>query len=136
MTTLELREQVVHGDAHLENLLADAGEPLWNDWEDAFLGPPEWDIACLVAAAEVTGAGRARTEAALRGYGIDRMLPTVELFVRVRAFQVATWILATAARHGGVVEQADPWLAYVQRNPSRNFVSARLRRRKRRAWLF
>lgn len=136
MEALELREQIIHGDAHLENLLASAAGPLWNDWEDTFRGPLEWDIACLVATARVTGAGRERTESALRGYGLDRIDAVVELLVRVRAFQVATWLIAAAERHGRRADQAEPWLAYVEAHHRRRLVGARLWGRVRRAWRF
>ncbi len=41
--------QAVHGDAHIGNVLATQRGPLWTDWEDAFVGPIEFDIACLSA---------------------------------------------------------------------------------------
>jgi len=129
---LDLRKQVIHGDAHLENVLMDSDGPLWNDWEDAFVGVVEWDLACLVATARVTGAGRARTELALRGYGIDRLHGAVDVFVRLRAFQVATWLLAMAAGQGSLAEQAEPWLDYVEHRPNRPLrVPPRLWRRIR-----
>ena len=68
----------------------------------------------MVATAQVTGADRARTEHALGGYGVDRLPPSVALLVRVRAFQVATWLLAGSARLGVPSDQAEPWLAYVE----------------------
>lgn len=41
-------EVVLHGDAHRGNLLrAPAGDWLWNDLEEACLGPVEWDLAVL-----------------------------------------------------------------------------------------
>lgn len=114
VAALGLRKQIVHGDAHLENPLAGPRGPLWNDWEDTFVGPVQWDLACLVATAQVTGAGRARAESALRGYGIDRLDPEVDVFVRLRAFQVATWLLTMAARDRSMIERAEPWLGYVE----------------------
>ena len=38
----------LHGDAHLSNMLMDAGRGLWIDWEDVCQGPVEWDYACLI----------------------------------------------------------------------------------------
>ncbi|MBX3229103.1 MAG: phosphotransferase [Labilithrix sp.] len=43
--------QAVHGDAHIRNVLATARGVLWTDWEDAFLEPIEFDLACLRCAA-------------------------------------------------------------------------------------
>jgi aminoglycoside/choline kinase family phosphotransferase len=37
----------LHGDPHLGNLLFGEHGPLWLDFEDACLGPREYDIACL-----------------------------------------------------------------------------------------
>ena len=37
----------LHGDAHLGNLLLSNRGPMWTDFEDACLGPPELDIAGL-----------------------------------------------------------------------------------------
>jgi hypothetical protein len=37
--------QLLHGDAHLGNVLPTERGLLWTDWEDAFTGPPEWDVA-------------------------------------------------------------------------------------------
>ena len=76
--------QPLHGDASLGNALPG---PLWNDWEDACIGPVEWDLACLVTSARVTGERRAVAEAALAAYGA--VLP--ELFVRARGLQVVAW---------------------------------------------
>lgn len=40
--------QPLHGDAHTGNALNTTRGLLWTDWEDAFLGPVEWDIASLI----------------------------------------------------------------------------------------
>ncbi len=48
-TSLDLPLQPVHGDAHLRNLLASPAGPLWIDWEDSFIGPRGWDLACFYA---------------------------------------------------------------------------------------
>ena len=40
----QLAEQPVHGDAHLGNALAGGR---WLDLDEACLGPPEWDLACV-----------------------------------------------------------------------------------------
>jgi thiamine kinase-like enzyme len=39
--------QALHGDAHFGNLLVTRDGLLWTDWEDAFLGPVEWDLASI-----------------------------------------------------------------------------------------
>ncbi len=55
--------QAIHGDAHRSNLLRTPQGLLWTDFEDACLGPPAWDVACLFRTAPPGG-----VEAALRGY--------------------------------------------------------------------
>ena len=37
--------QPIHGDAPAYNLIPTAGGTLWSDFEDANLGPIEWDLA-------------------------------------------------------------------------------------------
>lgn len=41
---LPLEPALVHGDAHLGNVLADEGEPVLCDFDSACFGPPEWDL--------------------------------------------------------------------------------------------
>jgi len=38
--------QPLHGDAHAGNVLVTPSGPMWNDFEDAWCGPVEWDYAC------------------------------------------------------------------------------------------
>ncbi|WP_433269225.1 phosphotransferase family protein [Actinosynnema sp. CS-041913] len=42
----ELPVQALHGDAHPRNVLLTDRGPVWNDFEDAWLGPVGWDVAC------------------------------------------------------------------------------------------
>lgn len=41
-------QQALHGDSHPGNLLNTTGGLLWTDWEDAFAGPVEWDVASFI----------------------------------------------------------------------------------------
>lgn len=41
-------QQALHGDAHPGNLLNTTDGLLWTDWEDAFSGPVEWDVASFI----------------------------------------------------------------------------------------
>ncbi|MFY7817772.1 MAG: phosphotransferase enzyme family protein [Akkermansiaceae bacterium] len=43
-----LPHQVLHGDAHPGNLMMTTRGLLWTDWEDAFSGPIEWDLASVI----------------------------------------------------------------------------------------
>ena len=46
-------DQPLHGDAHPGNLLNTTGGLLWTDWEDAFSGPVEWDLASIIWNAKI-----------------------------------------------------------------------------------
>jgi Phosphotransferase enzyme family len=46
-------QQALHGDAHVGNAMHTTQGLLWTDWEDAFAGPVEWDLASLIWNAQV-----------------------------------------------------------------------------------
>lgn len=89
---LGLPMKPLHGDANLSNALPTPDGPLWADWEDAFQGPREWDLACLVARSRVLGEEAERAEAALAAYGgaVDR--EALDCLVEARALQVVAWL--------------------------------------------
>ncbi len=60
--------QPLHGDAHEGNLLVTSGGLLWSDWEDAFVGPVEWDLASLIWNARLLESDTAAADAMLAGY--------------------------------------------------------------------
>jgi hypothetical protein len=60
--------QSLHGDAHEGNLMITSGGLLWSDWEDAFAGPVEWDLASLIWNARLLNADPVTVEAMLAGY--------------------------------------------------------------------
>lgn len=60
--------QPLHGDAHLGNLMNTASGLLWTDWEDAFAGPVEWDVASAVWNAKLLDGDHAIVEGIERGY--------------------------------------------------------------------
>ena len=87
-----LRMSPVHGDANLSNALNTPAGPLWTDWEDAFLGPREWDLACLVTRSRVLGEGVGRAEGALEAYDWVLDDELLDLLVEARALQVTVWL--------------------------------------------
>lgn len=91
--------QAVHGDAHIGNVLATARGAVWTDWEDAFVGPREYDIACLRSKADLFGEEREAIDAMTRAYGCayDESL-TRDLGI-VRNVQVILWLAVFAERH-------------------------------------
>ncbi len=120
-TALDLPLQPVHGDAHLRNLLASPAGPLWIDWEDSFIGPRGWDLACFYATLppfdtqDPTHAAQA-----YRGYGEPLHVDLLRALVGARRFQMLALGRGLGARqrsgrarvvrepHGGAAEHAAP----------------------------
>jgi thiamine kinase-like enzyme len=83
--------QALHGDANFSNVLNTTRGVLWGDWEDTFIGPVAWDLACLIARARVFGTDIEQVNAALKGYGINIDAVLLDLLVEARTFQTALW---------------------------------------------
>lgn len=90
--------QALHGDAHIGNVLATARGPVWTDWEDAFLGPVEMDIACLRSKADLFGEERETIDAVISAYGSDYDPGLVRDLALVRNVQVIPWLAVFAER--------------------------------------
>lgn len=58
----------LHGDAHLGNLMNTRRGLLWTDWEDAFSGPVEWDLASVIWNAKILENDHATVELILQSY--------------------------------------------------------------------
>ena len=101
----DLPAQPIHGDAHLGNVLAGGR---WLDFDEACLGPPEWDLACLRHRAVVFGEIRDEIESALAAYGdydeaaVAACDPLVVLFT-------AMWSLVAQPEHSRTRARLD-WL--------------------------
>jgi hypothetical protein len=63
-----LPHQPLHGDAHMGNLLNTTQGLLWTDWEDAFSGPVEWDLASIIWNAQILEHDFTTVDAILKGY--------------------------------------------------------------------
>ena len=98
--------RMVHGDSHPGNVLWAAGGPLWSDWEDAHLGPLEWDLACLVAAARVHGNDFGWAEAALAAHGA----PYDADLLDARVAQGAAYLAATGRGDPLALHRRLDWL--------------------------
>lgn len=90
--------QPVHGDAHLGNVIPSARGPLWTDWEDAFVGPVEWDLACLRSRLALFGEDREAIEAATAAYHGEHDRGLVDELALVRNLQVIPWLAVFAER--------------------------------------
>jgi hypothetical protein len=64
-----LPAQAIHGDASMSNLIRAENGLIWNDLEDACVGPVQWDVAGLVLEARASGASEAFVADFLRAYG-------------------------------------------------------------------
>jgi aminoglycoside phosphotransferase (APT) family kinase protein len=88
--------QPVHGDAHLGNVIHTTAGPLWNDWEDTFTGPREWDLACLEASARIFGSDPAAVAEARAGHGEEADAEVLALLLEARRFQGTVWMVLSA----------------------------------------
>ncbi|ANZ35743.1 hypothetical protein BBK82_06265 [Lentzea guizhouensis] len=78
--------QPLHGDPHYGNLLMTARGPVWLDFEDTWLGPVAWDLACLAGAEGAEAAQRT-----VETYGGGAAPEDVEFHVRTRIFFGTLW---------------------------------------------
>ncbi len=86
--------QALHGDAHPGNLMPVADGVLWADWEDAFAGPVEWDVASVICNAPVLGQGKAEADAVVAAYqesGGSLDADTLDQCVAARAAVMSAW---------------------------------------------
>ncbi len=60
--------QALHGDAHQGNLLLTEHGVVWSDWEDAFTGPVEWDVASIIWNTKLIEGDVATVERLITGY--------------------------------------------------------------------
>lgn len=108
---LGLPLQAIHGDAHLRNVIEAPEGALWADWEDAFLGPRGWDVACTHAFLPPFGdADPARVGQAYRGYGEPLHVDLLRPLVAARRFQVVVWSVVLAADDPARLARSRRWL--------------------------
>jgi hypothetical protein len=114
LDALDVPMQALHGDAHLRNVVQTARGPLWNDFEDTFRGPLEWDLACLDAWARVFGNDPEPVAAALAGYGPPGDPDLLQLMVDTRAYVGAAWTILHAPRRPDGVARIAERLAWLR----------------------
>jgi hypothetical protein len=95
--------QTVHGDAHIGNVMATKRGAVWTDWEDAFIGPVEWDLACLRSKAELFGEETEAIDAMTLAYGTEWNAELARDLGLVRNVQVIVWLAVFAERHPDLV---------------------------------
>lgn len=87
MTTPDLMQQPIHGDAHEENALAGG---IWQDFDEVCAGPIEWDLASLQHRRYLFGERQAEIAAALSAYG-PRDERAVEALGPLVVLAIAAW---------------------------------------------
>lgn len=91
----------LHGDPHVGNLLRAGDELLWNDLEDACLGPVQWDLVVLLRAEDAVD------PVALAAYGGDVDPATLDPFIEGRLIQAAAWLGLLCTSDGGWRRERD-----------------------------
>jgi hypothetical protein len=97
-----LPAQAIHGDASISNLLRTHNGLIWNDLEDACVGPVHWDVAGLIIDARASGEDEAFVGDFLSAYG---GLGPDELndFVEAHLVYTTVWQAFTAQRRHAAV---------------------------------
>ena len=96
---LELPLQALHGDAGPANALNTTRGVLWTDWEDTFLGPVAWDLACLVSSSRILQRASNWPELALEHYGPRCDDEQLDCCIAARALCVTVWCVVIGAHH-------------------------------------
>jgi Phosphotransferase enzyme family len=92
-----LPAQAIHGDASIRNLLRTHNGLIWNDLEDACVGPVHWDVAGLVLEARASGGSEAFVADFLRAYGgLD--LEELSDFIAAHVVYTTVWQAFDAQR--------------------------------------
>jgi Phosphotransferase enzyme family len=89
--------QAIHGDASISNLLPTDNGLIWNDLEDACVGPVHWDVAGLIVEARARGGSEAFVADFLRAYGgLD--LEELDDFIAAHVLYTTVWQAFDAQR--------------------------------------
>ncbi len=110
--------QPLHGDANFSNVLNTTCGVLWGDWEDTFIGPVAWDLACIIARARVFSTEIEQADAALKGYGTDIDEGLLDLFVEARTFQTVLWNYIIGQHYPQSLERLDARLQWFRERES------------------
>jgi aminoglycoside phosphotransferase (APT) family kinase protein len=101
-----LPESVVHGDAHLGNLVPGPAGPLLCDFDSTCLGPPEWDLTPIPVGLDRFGGSRRAARVFTREYGFDvTRWPGFAVLREVRELKLATSVLPILRSQPGVVPE-------------------------------
>lgn len=85
---------LLHGDAHLGNVIPTAAGPVLCDFDSSCLGPPEWDLTPLAVGVVRFGEPAGRYREFVRTYGMDvTRSPVFPVLREVRELKLITSVL-------------------------------------------
>jgi aminoglycoside phosphotransferase (APT) family kinase protein len=117
LATLEfpLPPSVVHGDAHLGNLIPGPDGPVLCDFDSTSWGPPEWDLTPVLVAQRRFGGSVRESRTLLRAYGFDvTKWSGFEVLRQVRELKLVTSVLPILRSNPGVAAELHRRLASVR----------------------
>ena len=117
LTTLDfpLDACVVHGDAHLGNLVPSPKGPVFCDFDSTCVGPPEWDLTPVPVGLQRFGGSRRAERAFARRYGFDvTKWSGYPVLREVRELKLATSVLPILRSNPEVVPELRRRLASVR----------------------
>lgn len=110
-----LKACVVHGDAHLGNLIPGPKGPVLCDFDSTCVGPPEWDLTPIPVGLQRFGGSRRAARAFARRYGFDVVAwPGFAVLREVRELKLATSVLPILRSNPQVVPELRRRLASVR----------------------
>ncbi|HEX4223186.1 MAG TPA: aminoglycoside phosphotransferase family protein [Pseudonocardiaceae bacterium] len=110
-----LPSAVVHGDAHLGNLIPGPDGPILCDFDSTSWGPPEWDLTPVLVAQQRFGGSVRESRTLLRTYGFDvTTWPGFEVLRQVRELKLVTSVLPILRSNPDVAPELRRRLAGVR----------------------
>lgn len=101
-----LAPALLHGDAHLGNVLAGPGGALLCDFDSACVGPPEWDLTPVAVGVRRFGEPRAVHAELARAYGFDVMAwEGFDVLAAARELKLVTSVLPSLRSHPEVRQE-------------------------------
>jgi hypothetical protein len=107
---------LLHGDAHLGNLIPTASGPVLCDFDSSCVGPPEWDLTPLAVGIVRFGEPAGRYREFVRTYGMDvTRSPAFPVLREVRELKLITSVLPILSSRPEVRPELFRRLADVRR---------------------
>ena len=101
-----LPPSVVHGDAHLGNLISGPSGPLLCDLDSLCVGPPEWDLTPMAVGMLRLGAPAERYRRLAEVYGFDVLgWPGFQVLRDLRELKITVSVLPILRSNPGVRDQ-------------------------------